>query len=65
MRVKKQQLELDMEHPVFQIGKGVHHGCILSPAYLIYMQVTIYSRDVLLSQFGKLDVPCLVLTVAS
>ena len=24
----------------FQSGKGVHQGCILSPAYLTYMQVT-------------------------
>ena len=24
----------------FQIGKGVHQGCILSPAYLTYMQRT-------------------------
>ena len=24
----------------FQIGKGVHQGCILSPAYLTYMQIT-------------------------
>ena len=24
----------------FQIGKGVHRGCILSPAYLTYMQST-------------------------
>ena len=24
----------------FQIGKGVRQGCILSPAYLIYMQST-------------------------
>ena len=24
----------------FQIGKGVHQGCILSPAYLTYMQST-------------------------
>ena len=44
MHVRKQQLELDMgqqtgskcEHPnrkigTFQIGKGVHRGCILSP----------------------------------
>ena len=30
MQVRKQQLELDME-PRFQIGKGVHQGCILSP----------------------------------
>ena len=24
----------------FQIGKGVRQGCILSPAYLTYMQST-------------------------
>ena len=29
MQVKKQQLGLDMNW--FQIGKGVHQGCILSP----------------------------------
>ena len=31
MQVRKQQLELDMEQDWFQIGKGVHQGCILSP----------------------------------
>ena len=32
MQVRKQQLELDMEQQNwFQIGKGVHPGCILSP----------------------------------
>ena len=31
MRVRKQQLELDMEQQRFQIGKGVRQGCILSP----------------------------------
>ena len=30
MQVRKQQLELDMEH-WFQIGKGIHQGCTLSP----------------------------------
>ena len=31
MQVKKQQIELDMEPWTwFQIGKGVHQGCILS-----------------------------------
>ena len=32
MQVRKQQLELDMEPQTdwFQIGKGAHHGCILS-----------------------------------
>ena len=31
MQVRKQQLELDMVQDWFQIGKGVHQGCILSP----------------------------------
>ena len=32
MQLKKQQLEPDMETTDwFQIGKGVHQGCILSP----------------------------------
>ena len=31
MQVKKQQLEPDMEKDWFQIGKGVHKGCILLP----------------------------------
>ena len=33
MQIKNQQLELDMEQQTdwFQIGKGVHQGCILSP----------------------------------
>ena len=32
MQVRKQQLELDMEPVWFQIGKGVHQGCILTPS---------------------------------
>ena len=31
MQVRKQQVALDMEQCWFQIGKGVHQGCILSP----------------------------------
>ena len=32
MQVRKQQLKLDMEPTDwFQVGKGVHQGCILSP----------------------------------
>ena len=30
MQVRKQQLELDMEQQMFQIGKGLHQGCVLS-----------------------------------
>ena len=31
MQVKKQQLELNTDNGLVQIGKGVHQGCILSP----------------------------------
>ena len=31
MQVRKQHLEPDMEQQTFQIGKGVHQGCVLSP----------------------------------
>ena len=31
VRVRKQQLELDMEQELSQRGKGVHQGCTLSP----------------------------------
>ena len=31
MQVRKQQLDLDGTADWFQIGKGVHQGCILSP----------------------------------
>ena len=31
MKVKKQQVELDIEQWLVQIGKGVRQGCILSP----------------------------------
>ena len=31
MQVRKQQLELDGTADWFQIGKGIHQGCILSP----------------------------------
>ena len=37
----------------FQIGKGVHQGCILSPAYLTYMQST--SREMLGWRKHKLE----------
>ena len=31
MQDKKQQLELDNETDWFQIGKGIHQDCLLSP----------------------------------
>ena len=41
MQVRKQQLELDMEQDWFQIGKGVHQGCILSPClFNLYVDYT-------------------------
>ena len=40
MQVKKQQLETDMVQCLIQNWKGVHQGCILSPAYLTYVQST-------------------------
>ena len=43
MQVKKQQLEPDMEQWTgFQIGKGVHQGCIFSPCLFGYIQSTSY-----------------------
>ena len=33
MKVKKQQVELDIEQWLVQIGKGVRQGCILSPCF--------------------------------
>ena len=31
MKIKKQQVELDIKQWLVQIGKGVHQGCIFSP----------------------------------
>ena len=39
MKVKKQQLELDMEQGLVQFEKGVQQSCILSPC-LTFMQST-------------------------
>ena len=44
---------LDMSNNRFQIGKGVHQDCILSPAYLTYMQST--SREMLDCMKHKLE----------
>ena len=34
MQVKNQKIEPDMDQQTFQIGKGVHQGCLLSPCLL-------------------------------
>ena len=36
----------------FQIGKGVHQGCTLSPAYLTYMQNLIWNARLDEAQAG-------------
>ena len=43
MQVKKQQLELDMDW--FQIRKGVHQGCILSPCLFSFYAEYIMRND--------------------
>ena len=47
IQVRKQQLELDMDW--FQIGKGVHQGCILSLC-LFNLYVEYIMRNTLLSE---------------
>ena len=44
MQFRKQQLELVMEQQTgwFQIGKGVHQGCILTPCLF-----NLYAEDIM------------------
>ena len=43
MKVKKQQLELDMEkHTGFKLGKELINAVYCQPAYLTYMQSTLF-----------------------
>ena len=46
MQVRKQQLELDMEQDWFQIGKGIHQGCILSPCLFNLLYANYIMRNV-------------------
>ena len=54
MQVRKQQLELDMEQTDwFQIGKGVHQGCILSPClFNLYAEYIIRNAGLEEAQAG-------------
>ena len=46
MQVRKQQLELDGTTDWFQIGKGVHQGCILSPClFSLYAEYIMRTLD--------------------
>ena len=55
MQVRKQQLELDMEQQTgwFQIGKGIHQGCILPPClFNLYAEYTIRKAELEEAQAG-------------
>ena len=49
MQVKRQKLEMDWEQDWFQIGKGVHQGCILS-SYLFNLYVESIMRKARLDE---------------
>ena len=53
MQVKEQQLELDMEQDGFQLGKGVHQDCILSPClFNLYAEYTMWNAGLDKAQAG-------------
>ena len=53
MQVKKQQLEPDMEHDLFQIGKRVHQGCIWSPClFNLYAEYIMHNAGLDEAQAG-------------
>ena len=58
MQVRKQQLELVMEQLAdwFQIGKGVHQGCILSPClFNLYAEYIMRNSGLEEAQAGNQD----------
>ena len=52
MRVRKQQLELDMEQQTGSKSEGVHQSCILSPCYLNYIEYIIQNSGLDEAQAG-------------
>ena len=54
MQVRKQQLEVDMEQQTwFQIGKGVHQDCILSPClFNLYAEYIMWNAGLNEAQAG-------------
>ena len=53
VKVKKQQLELDMEQQTIQIGKGVCQGCILSPClFNLYAEYIMWNAGLDEAQAG-------------
>ena len=56
MQVRKQELELDMEPQTFQIGKGIHWGCILSPCLFdLYAEYIMRNAGLVEAQVGIQD----------
>ena len=53
MQISKQQLELDMEQQLFQIGKEVHQSCILSPClFNLYAEYIMWNAGLDEAQAG-------------
>ena len=53
MQVRKQKFELDMEQDWFQIGKGVHQGCISSPClFSLYVEYFMWNARLDVAQAG-------------